>query len=142
MIKYIELKTGFNDDGPAWIARVEFSGSGKTLYFNNKAFKSWEGGGVGGNYYDVETSDTYWISNPKKKGQDRHWAGSGKIRIQADVVEEYLKLVGCDRLDERFEVIADTKETDKSRFHRLENEQPKKGKRTHKRIRTNSSYRY
>ena len=136
IIKYIELKTGFNDNGPAWIARVTFSGSGKTLYFNDKAFKSWEGRGTGGNYYDVETSETYWISNPKKNEHDRHWAGSGKIRIPADVVDEYLELVGRERLDERFEVITEIKETDKSRFHQLENEQPKKGKRIRKRIRT------
>ncbi len=31
-IKYIELKTGHNDDGPAWIAVVELSKSGKTIY--------------------------------------------------------------------------------------------------------------
>jgi hypothetical protein len=136
MIKYIELKTGHNDDGPAWIARVEFSGTGKTLYFNNKAFKSWEGRGIGGNYYDVETSETYWISNPKKNGQDRHRAGSGKILVQADIVDEYLALVGRGDLDERFEVTTHIRETDKSRFHRLENEQPKKGKRIQKRIRT------
>nr|WP_321519067.1 hypothetical protein [uncultured Bacteroides sp.] len=29
-IKYIELKTGYADDGPAWIGKVEFSKSGIT----------------------------------------------------------------------------------------------------------------
>ena len=29
-IKYIELKTGFSDDGPAWIGLVSFSKTGKT----------------------------------------------------------------------------------------------------------------
>ena len=38
-IKYIELKTGYADNGPAWIGKVEFSKSGKTMYFNNHAFK-------------------------------------------------------------------------------------------------------
>lgn len=30
--RYIELKSGYNDDGPAWIGYVEFSKSGRTTY--------------------------------------------------------------------------------------------------------------
>ncbi len=30
-IKYIELKTGYADDGPAWIEKVEFYKSGITI---------------------------------------------------------------------------------------------------------------
>ena len=137
VLKYIELKTGFSNDGPAWIARVETSASGKTLYFNNRAFRSWEGRGIGGNYYDVETSETYWISNPKKNGGDRHWAGRGIILIQADIVDDYLELSGRIRLSDRFEITHEVQPTDRTRFHQLENEQPKKGKRGRKRIRTN-----
>ena len=33
MLKYIELKTGYSDDGPAWIGRVKMSRSGRTVYF-------------------------------------------------------------------------------------------------------------
>ena len=33
-IRYIELKTGFSDRGPAWIGKVVFSKSGQTIYFN------------------------------------------------------------------------------------------------------------
>ncbi len=36
MLRYIELKTGYNDNGPAWIGRVKLSGSGKTIYFNGR----------------------------------------------------------------------------------------------------------
>jgi hypothetical protein len=39
MIRYIELKSGYHDDGPAWIARVLVSKSGRTVYFNGKALK-------------------------------------------------------------------------------------------------------
>ena len=39
MLKYIELKTGYNDNGPAWIGRVKVSKSGCTLYFNGRALK-------------------------------------------------------------------------------------------------------
>lgn len=62
-IKYIELKSGYNDDGPAWIGNVLESKSGKTLYFNNHAFQRCRG--YSGNYYDVENDDIYWISGLK-----------------------------------------------------------------------------
>lgn len=39
MIKYLELKTGYNHNGPAWITRISFSNTGKTIYFHNKALK-------------------------------------------------------------------------------------------------------
>ena len=56
-IKYIELKTGYNDDGPAWIGNVKESKSGKTVYFNDHAFQQCSSRGVtgiGGNYYDID----------------------------------------------------------------------------------------
>lgn len=37
-IKYIELKTGYHDNGPAWIGKVKISRSGNTVYFNDHAF--------------------------------------------------------------------------------------------------------
>jgi hypothetical protein len=39
----------------------------------------------------IETREEYWISGPKKNGEDRHWAGSGKVEIDEDVREEYLR---------------------------------------------------
>ena len=58
-IMYIELKTGFDDNGPAWIGKVEYSKSGKTIYFDDKAFQSLEGSGIAGNYFDVETREEF-----------------------------------------------------------------------------------
>ena len=54
-IRYIELKTGYNDDGPAWIGNVKESKSGQTVYFNNHAFKKYNC--TRGNYVDVETGE-------------------------------------------------------------------------------------
>ena len=34
-LMYIELKTGYSDDGPAWIGYVKTSKSRKTIYFND-----------------------------------------------------------------------------------------------------------
>jgi hypothetical protein len=65
-IKYIELKSGFSDNGKAWIALVSFSKSGKTIYFNGKAFQSLDGNGITANYFDIETNEEYWISGVKK----------------------------------------------------------------------------
>lgn len=117
-LKYIELKTGYSDDGPAWIGKVEFSKSGKTVYFNGHAFK---GNGHGG-CSDIESHEIYWITGIKKDGQNRHWAGTGKIMIDKEIVDEYLKLIDADKLDlNNFEVVEIIK-TDKSRFVDIENE--------------------
>lgn len=95
---YIELKTGYQDNGPAWIGRVKFSKSKRTVYFDNKAFQ--KGNCYNGNYITIETRESYWISGVKKDGEDRHWAGSGKIMIDKNVVAEYLELTGQNSLDE------------------------------------------
>ena len=93
-IRYIELKTGYDDDGPAWVGKVKLSKSGRTVYFNDKAFRSCGGQGISGNYYDVETGEEYWISGVKRDGTDRHRAGSGRIIVQSSIVDEYLAVTG------------------------------------------------
>ena len=47
------------------------------------------GTGIYGNFMDKKTLIEYWVSGPKKKDGDRHWAGGGKVSIDADVVDEY-----------------------------------------------------
>ena len=94
---YIELKSGYADDGPAWIGRVKKSKSGRTLYFNNHAFLRFNGGYA--NFYDVENGDKYWISGMKKDMCNRHWAGHGKIVIDKRIVSEYLKLAQSESLN-------------------------------------------
>ena len=54
-IRYIELKTGYNDNGPAWIGKVKESKSGKTIYFNDHAFQKHHG--AFSNYIDIETGE-------------------------------------------------------------------------------------
>lgn len=125
-IMYIEHKTNQNDKGKAWIGNVEFSKSGKTIYFNNMAFKKNTGYAYANtdyaNYFDLETNETYWISGVKKNGLDRHWAGSGKIFIEKNIIEDYLKIVDFDSLEKnRYEPIEVLK-TDKKRFVLFENE--------------------
>ena len=117
MIRYIELKSGYHDDGPAWIARVKLSKSGRTVYFNGQALK--RGTQLGsGNYYDVETAQEYWVSGVKKKGGDRHWAGRGKITIDVGAIDEYLQIVGATELDpSTFVVSRSIQPPDAKKFH-------------------------
>jgi hypothetical protein len=122
MLRYIELKTGYADNGPAWIARVTLSKSGRTVYFNGKALKRAVRGGIIGNHRELGSQDWYWVSGVKKDGLDRHWAGSGKVMIERSAVPEYLALVAREKLDPtRFTVIEDLPPTDPAAFVNLEN---------------------
>jgi hypothetical protein len=64
--------------GPARIGRVTFSKTGKSLYYKGKTFQSLSGNGFKANYFDVESGDHYWISGPKKDGED------GLLRPEAE----------------------------------------------------------
>jgi hypothetical protein len=121
VLKYIELKTGYNDDGPAWIGRVRVSKSRRTIYFNGRALKQGVRGPAG-NYYDLKTGEIFWVSGVKRNGPDRHWAGSGKVSIEVAAISEYLSRVGRTELDRsRFIVANDIRETDPADFVELEN---------------------
>jgi hypothetical protein len=90
-IMYIEVKSGYNDNGPARIGRVTFSKTGKTVYYRDRAFQ--QGSGISGNFFDVETGEEYWISGVKRDGQDRHWGRSGRVEIDEDARGEYEALI-------------------------------------------------
>jgi hypothetical protein len=88
-IMYIECKAGQLSGGDARIGRVTFSKTGSTLYYQNKSFGSLKGRGFKANYVDMETGDEYWISGPKKNGQDRLYGERVPVEIDDDVQEEY-----------------------------------------------------
>ena len=120
---YIELKSGFSHNGPAWIAKVNFSKSGQTIYFNDKAIKKMKTPGVTSNHFDIETGEEYWVSGVKKNGSDRHSFGGGKVRIERNCIDEYLSIVDFDKIDEKYFQIIDLERTDASRFVKIENKQ-------------------
>ena len=97
---YVELKSGQSDKGPSWIGFAERSTSGKTVYFNDQAFQSCKGRGVGANYFDPESGEEYWISGVKGDLSERHWAGSGAVMIDRRALAGYLDAVGLDSLPE------------------------------------------
>ena len=122
-IKYLELKSGFSDNGPAWIGLVSFSKSGKTIYFDGKAFQSLNGNGINGNYFDIENGDEYWISGVKKDMTDRHKFGSGKILVEKRILSEYLKLINKSELPKSdYELTIVEIEKPIERINELENE--------------------
>lgn len=125
VLRYIELKSGHSDNGPAWIAYVKQSKTGRTLYFNGRGLMKLKGqrrGESGGNYIDMETGESFWISGVKKNGKDRHWAGSGKVLIEAAAVAEYLETIKANTLDtSRCEVTNSIRRTDIERLSRLAN---------------------
>jgi len=129
ILRYIELKSGHSDNGPAWIGYAQQSKTGRTLYFNGRGLMKLKGqrrGYSGGNYVDMETGESFWVSGVKKNGQDRHWAGSGKVLIEAAAVAEYLKTINARTLDtRRCEVTNSIRETDVERLSRLANAEGK-----------------
>lgn len=117
-LKYIELKTGYADNGPAWIGYVEYSKSGKTIYFNDKAF----GGNGHGGCSDIETGEIYWITGIKKDGNNRHQFGNGIIQIEESAIEEYEAITGIAVRQNKNYKIVTIQPTDKKRFETLLNE--------------------
>src|SRR5437868_3685109 len=125
LLRYIELKSGHSDNGPAWIGYVTPSKTGRTVYFNGRALMKLKGqrrGDLGGNYVDMETGESFWISGVKKNGEDRHWAGSGKVLIEAAAVSDYLKIIEAKTLDRsRCKVTNSVRQTDIARLSKLAN---------------------
>jgi hypothetical protein len=85
---YIESKAG-GLVGPARIGRVTFSKTGATIYYRGKEFQSLKDSGFKANYFDVATREEYWISGPRKDGQDALYVTNIQPEIDEDVREEY-----------------------------------------------------
>ncbi len=124
-LMYIELKTGYSDDGPAWIGYVKTSKSKKTIYFNDHAFQKLVGGCS--NYVDIENGDEYWISGLKKRESNRHWAGRGKIAIDRRAIKKYLELIGeKELLMNLFEIVDIEDRFPIERINQLSNAKPER----------------
>ncbi|MBV8391353.1 MAG: hypothetical protein JO080_16225 [Mucilaginibacter sp.] len=118
---YVELKTGYSDNGPAWIGKALFSRTRETIYFNGLSFLK-GARRSGGNYLERFSGDSYWISGVKKDGTNRHWAGGGKIQIDKDVVVEYLELTNQSKLQSHlFEIVELNNNPPINEFHEIEN---------------------
>jgi hypothetical protein len=125
LLRYIELKSGHHDNGPAWIGYVTPSKTGRTLYFNGRALMKLKGqrrAESGGNYVDMATGESFWVSGVKKNGEDRHWAGSGKVFVEAAALSDYLRVIGAKTLDRsRCKLTNDVRQTDIKKLSELAN---------------------
>lgn len=91
-IMYMERKAG-NLIGEARIGRVQFSKSGKSIYYNGLSFQSLKGNGFKSNYIEVNSGEEYWISGCRKDGKDRLYGERLPIEIDEDVREEYWTVI-------------------------------------------------
>ncbi len=87
-IMYIE-RGGFG--GPGRIGRVTFSKTGRTLYYGGRSLASLNGRGYKSSHFDEETREEYWISGPRKDGQDTLYPR--EVEIDDDVREEYWLMI-------------------------------------------------
>ena len=87
-IMYIESKAE-SLQGPARIGRVSFSRSGRSVFYQGREFLRTTQE-FKANYIEVGTNYPYWISGPKRDGEDRLYGPSGlPVEIDEDVREEY-----------------------------------------------------
>jgi hypothetical protein len=85
-IKYVERKTdGLR--GVGRIVRVSFSSTGKTIYYGDRTLAPLNGFALKANYYDQQTLEEFWVSNPRRDGTDSLLPAI--VEIDADVREEY-----------------------------------------------------
>ncbi|MBF0196915.1 MAG: 1-deoxy-D-xylulose-5-phosphate synthase [Planctomycetes bacterium] len=85
-LMYIEFKFG-GIRGNGLICGVTRSKSRRTIYYDNLVLKSLGGQGCLTNYYEETTQEEYWVSHPKKNGEDSLYPE--EIYIDENVREEY-----------------------------------------------------
>ncbi len=90
---FVQLKTGFDTDlGPSWIGWVDFNRSWNTARFHGRELRRTPGLWTG-NFADVETGETYWISGPKRDRTDTRY-GPATTTVDEDAVEPYEAFLG------------------------------------------------
>jgi hypothetical protein len=82
---YIERGGGLA--GPGRIGRVAFSKSGRTVFYRGRSLASLNGSGYKTTHFDEATLEQYWVSGPRKDGQDT--LTPGLVEIDDDVQHEY-----------------------------------------------------
>ncbi|HEY1814228.1 MAG TPA: hypothetical protein VGG74_17875 [Kofleriaceae bacterium] len=77
---------------PGRIGRVRLSKTGRTLRYGDLELESLQGSGYKANFMDAANRrDTYWVSGPRKDGQDTLYPGV--VEIDPDVRDEYWRTV-------------------------------------------------
>lgn len=85
-VMYIEDKSE-NLNGVARIGRVSFSRTTVTVHYRDRSFHRVRGYKY--NYAENGTGNHYWISGPRKDGEDRLYVSNLPVYIDEDAREEY-----------------------------------------------------
>jgi dihydrofolate synthase/folylpolyglutamate synthase len=92
-LMYVENKHGLIDGAAARIGWVEFSKTGRTIYYRGMSLRVATGGGIWGNYFDEASGEEYWISGVKKRGSNVHPAERPVVVVvDDDAKEEYERI--------------------------------------------------
>jgi hypothetical protein len=86
-VMYLEQKYEFGDEqGPAWIGRVRFSKTGRTIFYRGRTLE--EAAGGPGTHRDKATGELFFVSGIKWDLKELYWADR-EVEIDDDAVEEY-----------------------------------------------------
>lgn len=87
-LMYVENKQGLIDGVQGRIGWVSFSKTGQTVYYRGRTLQ--KGSRIGGNFFDVESGEEYWVSGVKQRGSNAHPAERGvSIEVDPDALDEY-----------------------------------------------------
>ena len=84
-IMYVERGGGLSFAGR--IGHVRLSKTGRTLYYAGITLRSLNGSGYKTNHFDVATGEEYWVSGPRKDGNDPLYPGV--VEVDDDARVEY-----------------------------------------------------
>ena len=91
-LMYLENKDGDIDGAVARVGWVTFSKSRRTVYYRGRRLQRAKGGGIGGNYFDVNTGETYWVSGVKRRESNAHPTCTVQVLVDEDAQEEYARI--------------------------------------------------
>lgn len=87
------MSAGYDtDQGPAWVGWVRFSKTWQTAHFHGRTLRRVRGGGVRGNFYDVESGEEFWVSGPKRDRTDARFSAQ-QPTIEHDAQAAYEALL-------------------------------------------------
>ncbi len=84
-IMYVECGGGLASAGR--IGRVRVSKTGRTFHYAGVTLRSLNGSGYKTTHFDVATGEQYWVSGPRKDGNDPLYPGL--VAIDDDARVEY-----------------------------------------------------
>jgi len=91
-VMYLENKDGMLDGAQARIGWVDFSKTGRTVYYRGRSLKAIGGRGIRGNFIDEESGEEFWVSGVKARGSNVHPSESATLVVDDDARDEYTRL--------------------------------------------------